>query len=313
MKQEIVVGTRESRLAMWQANWVVDRLRELSPGYNYRIVGIRTQGDNILDVALAKIGDKGLFTKELELAMLRGEIDMAVHSMKDLPTELPEGLAIGAICRREYPGDVLISREGKKLDELPPGALIGTSSLRRCAQLLRYRNDLKMVNLRGNINTRLRKLEEEKLDATVLAYAGVHRMGWGNRVTQMIPFEICLPAVGQGSVGVEVRADDKEVRGLVSQIDHEESRWAITAERALLKKLEGGCQIPIGALGTVEGGRLNLEGVVASLDGEQLVRGSLVGDASEAVEIGVNLAENLVRLGAGEILRKMRQENRCHE
>lgn len=313
MKQEIAVGTRESRLAMWQANWVVERLRDLSPEYSYRIVGIRTQGDNILDVALAKIGDKGLFTKELELAMLRGEIDMAVHSMKDLPTELPEGLAIGAICRREYPGDVLISREGKKLEELPPGALIGTSSLRRCAQLLRYRGDLKMVNLRGNINTRLRKLEEEKLDATVLAFAGVHRMGWGDRITQMIPYEICLPAVGQGSVGVEVRADDEEIRNLVSKIDHDESRWAITAERALLKKLEGGCQIPIGALGTVENRCLRLEGVVASLDGEQLVRSSLAGDIGKAAEIGVKLAENLVQLGAGEILRKMRQENRCNE
>lgn len=313
MKQEIVVGTRESKLALWQANWVVDRLREISPEYNYRIVGIRTQGDNILDVALAKIGDKGLFTKELELAMLRGEIDMAVHSMKDLPTELPEGLAIGAICRREYPGDVLITREGKKLEELPPGALIGTSSLRRCAQLLRYRGDLRMVNLRGNINTRLRKLEEEKLDATILAYAGVYRMGWGDRITQMLPFEICLPAVGQGAIGVEVRGSDQEIQSLVSGIDHYESRITITAERALLKKLEGGCQIPIGALGTVENGRLRLEGVVASLDGDQLVRSSLVGDAGEATELGVRLAENLVQLGAGEILKKMRQENQCHE
>lgn len=313
MKQEIVVGTRESRLAMWQANWVVDRLRELCPEYNYRIMGIRTRGDNILDVALAKIGDKGLFTKELELAMLRGEIDLAVHSMKDLPTELPEGLVIGAVCRREYPGDVLISRENKKLEDLPAGALIGTSSLRRCAQLLRYRGDLKMVNLRGNVNTRLRKLEEEKLDATVLAYAGVHRMGWDGRITQRIPFEICLPAVGQGSVGVEVRADDDEVRSLVSKIDHFESRVAITAERALLKRLEGGCQIPIGALGIVENGRLLLEGVVASLDGRELVRSSLAGNLEDAAETGLKLAENLVRLGAGEILRKMRQENRGNE
>lgn len=313
MKQEIVVGTRESRLAMWQASWVVDRLRELCPEYNYRIMGIRTQGDNILDVALAKIGDKGLFTKELEMAMLRGEIDLAVHSMKDLPTELPEGLVIGAVCRREYPGDVLISREDKKLEDLPPGALVGTSSLRRCAQLLRYRGDLKMVNLRGNINTRLRKLEEEKLDATVLAYAGVHRMGWDERVTQRIPFEICLPAVGQGSIGVEVRAEDNEVRSLVSKIDHHESRVAITAERALLKRLEGGCQIPIGALGAVENGCLRLDGVVASLDGRQLVRSSLAGNLEDAAKTGLKLAENLVQLGAGEILRNMRQEIRGNE
>ncbi len=313
MKQEVVVGTRESRLAMWQANWVVDRLKESNPEYSYRIMGISTQGDKILDVALAKIGDKGLFTKELELAMLRGEIDMAVHSMKDLPTELPEGLVIGAICRREYPGDALISREGKKLEELPAGALIGTSSLRRCAQLLNYRDDLKMVNIRGNINTRLRKLEEEKLDAIVLAYAGVSRMGWESRITQVLPFWICLPAVGQGSIGVEVRAGDEEVLNLVGKIDHHESRVAITAERAFLRKLEGGCQIPIGALGTVENGHLHLEGVVASLDGRQLVRSSLTGDTEEAEKLGIKLADNLVQSGAGEILKKMRWENRCNE
>jgi len=309
MKREIVVGARESRLAMWQANWVAERLKEASPSYNYRIVGIRTKGDNILEAALAKIGDKGLFTKELEVAMLRGEIDMAVHSMKDLPTELPEGLAVGAICRREHPGDVLISREGKKLAELPPGALVGTSSLRRCAQLLRYRGDLRVVNLRGNINTRLRKLEEEKLDAIVLAYAGVRRMGWEERITQMIPFEICLPAVGQGSVGVEVRAGDEEARELAAGIDHRESRLAVSAERAFLKKLEGGCQIPIGALGTIANRRLRLEGVVASLDGKQLIRSFLEGEAEEAPKIGVRLAENLLRAGAGEILKNIRQEN----
>jgi len=313
MKKEIVVGSRESRLAMWQANWVVDRLRELNPDYNYRIVGIRTQGDNILDVALSKIGDKGLFTKELELAMLQGEIDLAVHSMKDLPTKLPEGLVIGAVCRREYPGDVLISREGLKLEELPPGAVIGTSSLRRRAQLLRYRSDLTMVNLRGNINTRLRKLDEENLDATILAYAGVRRMGWDYRITQMIPFEICLPAVGQGSVGVEVRADDAEIRKLVEKIDHFESRCAITAERALLKTLEGGCQIPIGALGDIENGNLHLKGMVASLDGAQLVSSSMTGSTGAARELGVKLAEKLLDLGAGEILSKVRQENKCDE
>ncbi len=324
MKQEIVVGTRESKLAMWQAGWVVELLKGVHPEYSYRIEGIRTTGDNILDVALAKIGDKGLFTKELEHALLRGEIDMAVHSMKDLPTELPGGLAIGAICQRAHPGDVLISREGKMLGELPEGALVGTSSLRRCAQLLHYRRDLKMTDLRGNINTRLRKLEEGHFDATVLAFAGVHRMGWDDRITQLIPFEICLPAVGQGAIGVEVRADDEKVRNLVNKIDHLESRQAITAERAMLKKLEGGCQIPIGALGTLKNGRLNIEGVVASLDGKELVRSSLVGDAGDAAGTGLRLAEMLIRLGAGDILNKIRQrdngpvplsrqENGCHE
>lgn len=311
MTREIVVGTRESKLAMWQAQWVVEGLKRRCPGYDYRIRGIRTQGDNILDVALAKIGDKGLFTKELETALLGGEIDLAVHSMKDLPTELPEGLIIGAVCERAYPGDVLISREGKRLDELPPGALIGTSSLRRCAQLLSFRRDLKMVNLRGNINTRLRKLGEEGLDATVLAFAGVDRLGWRERITQLIPLEICLPAVGQGSVGVEVRAGDKEILELVRHVEDYESRCAISAERALLKKLEGGCQIPVGALGTVKEGRLTLRGVVATLDGEWIIHSTLEGDPREAEETGIRLAEQLVRMGAGEILSQIRLGGDC--
>lgn len=311
MKREIVVGTRESKLAMWQARWVVDRLKESCPEYNYRIQGIRTLGDNILDVALAKIGGKGLFTKELEVALLGNEIDLAVHSMKDLPTDLPEGLVIGVVCKREYPGDVLISREGKRLEELPPGARIGTSSLRRCAQLLGFRRDFKMVNLRGNLNTRLRKLSEEGLDATVLAFAGVERLGWRERITQIIPYDICLPAVGQGSIGVEVRAGDDEILGLTQRIDDHESRCAVSAERALLKKLEGGCQIPVGALGTVEQGRLHLRGVVATLDGEWIIRSALQGDLREAEEIGVRLAEQLVRMGAGEILNQIRLGGDC--
>lgn len=309
MKQEIVVGTRGSRLAMWQAGWVVDQLRNLNPEYNYRIKTIRTKGDNILDAPLSKIGDKGLFTKELELALLRGEIDLAVHSMKDIPSSLPEGLVIGAICRREHPGDVLISRNSKKLDDLPPYALIGTSSLRRRAQLLHYRSDFRVISIRGNVGTRLRKLEEEKFDAIVLARAGVYRLGWEYRITQEIPYEICLPAVGQGAIGVEVRADDIDMRKLVKKIDHYESRQAVTAERAFLKRLEGGCQVPIGALGVFSDGRLQLEGAVASLDGKQLVRSSLSGEAAEAAGIGKKLADDLLCLGAREILKKVRREN----
>jgi len=313
MNREIIIGTRKSRLALWQANWVKGCLQKLEPAYSYRIVGIKTLGDKNLDTALAKIGDKGLFTKELELALQRGEVDLAVHSMKDLPTVLPEGLAIGAVCRRENPGDVLVSRKGEKLRDLPAGALIGTSSLRRRAQLLHYRNDFKIVNLRGNLDTRLGKLESELLDAIVLSYAGLHRLGLGDRISQLIPLEVCLPAVGQGSIGVEIRAGDKEIEELTGKIDHYESRSAITAERALLWKLEGGCQIPVGALGTVENGRLLLEGVVASLDGGQLVRSSLSGPAEDAAAIGVELAEKLVQMGAGELLRKMRRENCKHE
>jgi len=312
MNREIIIGTRESRLALWQANWVKGRLQELGPEYSYRIIGIKTLGDKKLDTALAKIGEKGLFTKELELALQRGEIDLAVHSMKDLPTILPEGLAIGAVCHRENPGDVLVSRIGyNKLRDLPKGALIGTSSLRRCAQLRNYRSDFKIINLRGNIDTRLGKLEGELLDAIVLSYAGLHRLGLGDRISQLIPFEVCLPAVGQGAIGVEIRAGDNEIQDLTRKIDHYESRSAITAERALLWKLEGGCQIPVGALGTVENGRLLLEGVVASLDGGQLVRSSLSGSTEDAAVIGVKLAEKLVQMGAGDLLGKMRQEN-CH-
>lgn len=311
MNKEIIIGTRESRLALWQANWVKDCLQKLEPAYSYRIVGMKTLGDKNLDTALAKIGDKGLFTKELELALLRGEIDLAVHSMKDMPTILPEGLVIGAVCRRENPGDVLVSRNGNKLKDLPLGAIIGTSSLRRRAQLCHYRNDLNIINLRGNVDTRLGKMESEMMDAVVLSFAGVHRLGLGDRITQLIPLEVCLPAVGQGSIGVEIRAGDKEIQNLTGKIDHHESRSAITAERALLRKLEGGCQIPVGALGTVENGRLLLEGVVASLDGGKLVRASWSGMAEDAASIGVQLAEKLVQMGAGELLRSMRQEI-CH-
>lgn len=308
MKQEIIVGTRDSRLALWQAHWVVENLQRLNPDCSFKIVGMKTLGDNILDAALAKIGDKGLFTKELELAMLRGEIDLAVHSMKDMPTKLPEGLMIGAICEREYPGDVLISRKFTTLDELPQGAKIGTSSLRRTAQLLRYRPDFQIVNVRGNLTTRLRKLVEEDLGAIVLAYAGVYRLGLEDRIAQKIPFDICLPAVGQGSVGIEVREDDNKIRQLLSGIDHPASRAAITAERALMKRLEGGCQIPIGALGSVIKGQLSIEGIVASLDGKTAVRGSLTGPQEEASTIGEQLAEILLEKGAGEILSMVRQE-----
>ncbi len=296
---------------MWQARWVARRLKRLRPQYNYRIKAIRTQGDKILDVALAKIGDKGLFTKELEHAMLRGEIDMAVHSMKDLPTVLPDGLVVGAVCEREYPGDVLVAPNGSSLVELPSGAVIGTSSLRRSAQIRRYRRDLKIASLRGNVQTRIRKLDQKKYDAAILAYAGVHRMGLDHRISQVIPFEIILPAVGQGSVGVEVAADNDKMLALVKNIDHTESRLAIEAERAFLKKLEGGCQVPIGAHAAVEGGCMRLEGAVFSLDGTDMVRASMIGDTTEAELLGVKLAEKLLESGAGEILGKIRQGNKC--
>jgi len=313
MPSDIVIGSRESDLAMWQAEWVAAALRRTQPSSRIRITGIRTKGDNILDVALAKIGDKGLFTKELELALLSGDIDLAVHSMKDLPTTLPQGLTIGAVCAREYPGDVLIAKDDRTLEKLKKGARVGTSSLRRRAQLLHYRPDLHMVDIRGNLPTRLRKFREMDLDAIVLAYAGIKRMGYENLVTQFIPFEVCLPAVGQGSIGIEIRDGDETVGSTVAPLDNMQSRVAIEAERAFMKRLEGGCQVPIGALGRVQDGVLTLEGCIADLHGKRAVRHALAGKPEEAVQLGVKLAEKLMDMGAGDILKQARQEFGIHD
>lgn len=308
MAREIIVGTRDSALAMWQTNWVVDNLRKHNPDYSFRILSLKTQGDKILDVALAKIGDKGLFTKELEVGMLEGNIDLAVHSMKDLPTVLPEGLKIGCICERVDPRDVVISRHGKTLGELPEGARVGTSSLRRCAQLLKFRPDLQLEPLRGNLNTRMAKLERNNLDAIVLAAAGVERMGWKDRITEYLSPDVSLPAVGQGSIGIEIREDDREVHEIVAKLNHFPSQAAITAERAMLRKLEGGCQIPIGSLGTVTGDKLTLEGVVAGLDGKELIKASVSGPVDDAAVLGQQLADKLIEMGADQILKSVRQE-----
>lgn len=306
--REIRIGTRESRLALWQAGWVAERLKEIIPGASVSLVGIKTKGDNILDAALAKIGDKGLFTRELEVAMLSGEVDIAVHSMKDLPTRLPDGLVIGAICRREYPGDVLVSKTGEDLSHLPADAVIGTSSLRRIAQLKRFRPGFKMVNVRGNLNTRLKKLDEQDIDALVLAYAGLVRLGYRERITEMLPFDVVLPAVGQGAIGVEAREDDREILRLLDKLDHAPTRTAITAERSLMRTLEGGCQIPIGALAIPDGDEIVLDAMVADLEGNMMIRKSLSGPAGDPAGLGVRLAEELIAEGAGEILKKVRRE-----
>jgi hydroxymethylbilane synthase len=303
----VVVGTRGSRLALAQANWVIERLRARYPEVEFQRKEIRTTGDNILEVALAKIGDKGLFTKELEKALLDGEIDLAVHSMKDLPTRLPPGLVVGAVSNREYPGDVLISRSGRVLEELPPGAVVGTSSLRRTAQLLAYRPDLEVVPVRGNVLTRLRKLDEGVVDALVLAWAGVYRLNLTGRVTHRIPISVCLPAVGQGALGVEVRQGDAEIIEMVRTVDHAPTRAAVLAERTLLRRLEGGCQVPIGALGRVWDSRLLLEAVVASLDGRELVRAEDSGPVSEPERLGGQLAARMLEMGAGAILDRVRK------
>lgn len=309
MSKTVRVGTRDSALAMWQTEWVVGRLRQHFPELNFEIVAMKTQGDKILDVALAKIGDKGLFTKELEIAMLEGKVDMAVHSMKDLPTRLPDGLIIGAICEREHPGDVLISPGGYTLATLPEGARVATSSLRRRAQLLAYRPDLKIVDMRGNLATRFRKMEEQNLDGMVLAAAGVLRLGWQDRISHYIPFEISLPAVGQGSVGIEIRENDEEIWNILRPLHDFSAAAAIQAERAFLRKLEGGCQIPIGALGQLQGETLQLEGVVAALDGRKLIRKTLSGAPEAAEQLGEQLAEEMLAAGAARILAEVRELN----
>ncbi|HZK18534.1 MAG TPA: hydroxymethylbilane synthase [Clostridia bacterium] len=307
MKNRIVVGTRKSALAVWQAQWVIGRLEALNPDVEFEMRGIKTKGDKILDVALAKIGGKGLFTKELEAGLLDGSIDLAVHSMKDLPTELPKGLEVGAICERVNPADALVAAENIPIGQLPSGARVGTSSLRRSSQILNYRKDFRIVPLRGNVNTRLRKLKDENLDAIILAYAGLHRLGYEDHITQVLPFEICLPAVGQGSLGIETREDDEEVLSLIKGIDHPSSKAAIEAERSMLRCLEGGCQVPIGSHGRVVKGRLILDGVVASIDGTILISEQIEGNLGTPKILGEKLAERLLQRGAGDILRECKE------
>lgn len=303
----IRIGTRDSLLALWQAEWVKSRLSSIYPEHEFLLVPMKTKGDKILDVPLAKIGDKGLFTKELEYGLLNGEIDLAVHSLKDLPTVLPEGLNIGAFCEREEPRDVFLSKDGTRLEALPAGSVIGTSSLRRKAQLQHYRADLNFADLRGNLQTRWRKLEESEMSGIVLAYAGVKRLGWEERITQIIPEEIMLSAVGQGSVAIEISSARKDIQELLKPLNHEETALAVRAERALMRRLEGGCQVPIGALGLVQGESIQLKGMVASLDGLQLLKASAEGHNPEA--LGWEVAEQLIAQGAKVILDQIRVQN----
>jgi len=307
----IRIGSRESQLAMWQTKYVVEELKKKSPQYNYEIIPIKTKGDKILDVALAKIGDKGLFTKELEVAMLQNEIDFAVHSMKDLPTVIPVGLQISAITARHDSRDALISKGNLKFNQLPPGAKVGTSSLRRRAQLLNLRPDLKLCDLRGNLNTRLKKMETENFDAIILAVAGVERLGWQDKIAEKLDFSICLPAVGQGALGIETRCNDPEIIALTSLLNDEPTYYCVTAERSLLRELEGGCQIPIGARGVIKENLLYLEAMVASLDGSILIRDTVQGSFDKAIDLGLELAEKLKQQGATKILEEIRQVVDC--
>ena len=304
-RRSLVIGTRGSRLAVWQAEWVQAQLKESAPDVTVTLRRIKTSGDKILDVPLATIGGKGLFVKEIEDALLQGEIDLAVHSMKDVPTALPEGLEILCVPAREDPCDALISREAKSLDRLPRGACVGTSSLRRQAQLLHRRPDLKIEMLRGNLDTRLRKLRDGEFDAVVVAAAGLKRMWWLEQVTEYLPSDVSLPAIGQGALGLEGRRDDAFVRGIVASLDDAPTRTAVTAERALLERLEGGCQVPIAAHATIAGDRLRIEGLVASVDGRRLVRDRVEGPVAEARALGTRLAEQLLKQGGETILNEI--------
>ncbi len=302
MMKVVKIGTRGSALAVWQAEWVRSQLLRLHPECQVELVKIKTTGDKILDVPLAQVGGKGLFVKEIETALLEGRVDLAVHSMKDMPADVPPGLRIGVVPERENPHDVLISRNGHKFEDLPKKARVGSSSLRRGAQVRHVRSDITVHPLRGNLDTRLRKLETEGLDAIILAAAGVKRLGLEERITEYIPETLMLPAIGQGALSIEVREDDEAIRGLTAPMDHRETRLAVESERAFLARLEGGCQVPIAGHARVIEDRLELTGLVAEVDGSVLLRDTIKGPVGRGEELGVELADRLLEQGARQIL-----------
>jgi hydroxymethylbilane synthase len=293
----LTIGSRGSQLALWQARWIQARIQSF--GVETRLEIIHTTGDKITDVALSKVGTKGLFTKEIEEALLSRAIDLAVHSLKDMPTELPDGLMLAAIPEREDPRDAMV---GRSLDALASKAKVGTSSLRRAAQLRAKRPDLEIENIRGNLDTRLRKLDEGQYDAIVLASAGLRRLGWENRITELLDPEIMCPAVGQGALAVETRADGGEAELLAKRLDHRESRIAVTAERAVLAALGGGCQVPIGAYATVDGEVVQIRAIIVSPDGTEIIRKRAGGASRDAAVIGRALGEELLAQGGRQIL-----------
>lgn len=341
MKNKIIIGTRGSKLALWQAEWIKSKLLKLYPHLDIELNKIKTTGDKILDVPLAKVGGKGLFVKEIEEALLRNEADIAVHSMKDVPTEFPEGLHLAVITKREDPRDAFIATVGsrqsvvgsqKKMQsfrDLSQGATVGTSSLRRSCQLLSIRPDLKIEQLRGNLDTRLRKLDEGRFDAIILAAAGVKRLGLADRITEILEPEISLPAIGQGAIGIECRINDESINSLIATLNHDETSISVKAERAFLKRLEGGCQVPIAAYARLQKTEhriqnlnpeiqakdtdsdyplstinysLIMDGLVGSVSGDRIIRGHIEGDPIDAETIGIELAENLLSNGAKQIL-----------
>jgi hydroxymethylbilane synthase len=324
---KISIGTRGSKLALWQAEHIKSLLKEFYPDLKVHLVKIKTTGDMILDVPLAQVGGKGLFVKEIEESILRNDVDIAVHSMKDVPTDFPAGLHLSAICEREDPRDAFVSQiqnskpKIQNFKKLPQGARIGTSSLRRSSQLLNIRPDLQITQLRGNLDTRMRKLDEGQFDAIILATAGIKRLGLKDRITEILPFDVSLPAIGQGAIGIECRADDDVTNEIVGSLDHEETSIAVRAERAFLRKLEGGCQVPIAAYARIEHraegkeqraqndsslvtrhSLLIMDGFVGSVDGQRIIKGHIEGDLNDYESLGNRLAEDLLSKGAKEIL-----------
>lgn len=302
MKAKLTIGTRQSLLALWQSNHIAALLREKYPECEVVLKKIVTKGDRILDVPLAQIGGKGLFTKEIETELLDGTVDLAVHSLKDMPTVLPEGLCLTAITERANVGDAFVSNKYDSFEELPLGAVVGTSSLRRKAQLLAARPDLEIRDLRGNVDTRLRKLDEELYDAVILAAAGLERLGHGDRITSLIPPDVCLPAVGQGALAIEARTADSEVREMLDFLNDLPTKQATDAERAFLGLVEGGCQVPIGVHADVAADKIKIEAIIASLDGSTILRDTIEGEAKDAASLGQQLGKKMLAAGGQEIL-----------
>jgi hydroxymethylbilane synthase len=309
-KKKIIIGTRGSELALWQSNWVAAELRRLYPAFAIETAVIKTTGDKILDSPLSKIGDKGLFTKEIENALLDNSIDLAVHSLKDVPTKLANGLTIGAITEREDVRDVFISHPKKKyrsLSAIPKNGSIATGSLRRKCQLLNLRPDLQIIEIRGNLKTRRSKLADSDWDGMLLAKAGVTRLGWTEMISEVLSPTSILPAVGQGALAIEIRSDDSSLLAALEPLNHLPTVQATDGERALLRFLEGGCQIPIGTYGRIESGTFFLDAVVGSIDGKRMVRGAINGPPADSAKLGVSLAQELLKRGADKILEEIRR------
>ena len=304
MTQLVRIATRKSPLAMWQAEYVKQQLLVHHPQLQVELLALSTRGDKLLDTSLAKVGGKGLFVKELEIALLDGAADIAVHSMKDVPMEFPEGLKLAVICEREDPLDAFVSNNYQRLDQLPADAIVGTSSLRRQSQVRAQFPDLQIKDLRGNVNTRLAKLDHGEYDALILASAGLIRLDMHQRIASRLEAELCLPAGGQGAVGIECRTGDKAIQTLLEPLHHRESAYCVMAERAMNRRLQGGCQVPIGCFAQLQpsGDRLKLRGLVASVDGQTLLKADIQGAVQDAEKLGERLADKLLSMGAGEIL-----------